>query len=116
MWLGCDPHICRCSDEKNIEEHDVTVLGADVLTNQNIEEYDETVLGSDVLKYENIDEEELNVVTITVSDTVMNVQKLANPPRNIEDLVQLPSMTRRRFLKELRLGKIEQVCLITCDE
>ena len=60
-------------------------------------------------------DEELTVMTVIDNETCLQHVLVKKPP-DIQRLLSLPEMTWKNFLSELKLGDIEQVCMITSLE
>ena len=59
---------------------------------------------------------ELCSVILNTGSQVAKVElELENPPKHVGGLLALPGMSLKKFMKELRAGKISQLCMITID-
>lgn len=58
----------------------------------------------------------VRVYSITETGVALQSLELQCPPKNAQELIELPVMSRQRMVKDLKSGEIEQLCVITCKE
>ena len=59
----------------------------------------------------------LNVLVNDGSSIGSHTLDLIAPPKLTSEITQLPSLNQKRFLRDLRSGKVKQICvLVTEDE
>jgi hypothetical protein len=56
-----------------------------------------------------------SVLVNTGSQVGITELELENPPKDVEGLTALPGLSLKKFMKELRAGKITQFCMLTID-
>jgi hypothetical protein len=64
---------------------------------------------------EELDIEVLNVIEHSDTEYHRRQLRVANPPKAAAVLTKLPSMSCKRFLKDLKRGEIERVCVLTAE-
>jgi hypothetical protein len=57
----------------------------------------------------------LNIIEDSDTEYHRRQLRVANPPKAAAALTKLPSMSWKRFLKDLKRGEIEQVCVLTAE-
>jgi len=60
--------------------------------------------------------ETVQVYSITETGVITQSRELQCPPRDAQELVELPVMSWQRMVKDLKSGEIEQLCVITCKD
>ncbi len=60
--------------------------------------------------------ETLNVLVNDGTKVGASTLELASPPSDIQQITALPTLEPKRFLRELRKGKIAQICLLVANE
>ena len=58
----------------------------------------------------------VQVYSITETGVATQSRELHCPPRNAQELIELPVMSWQCMKKDLNSGEIEQLCVITCQE
>ena len=104
----------QTSHEENLNENspDVTSSGADqIKVTPNATALNENP--SDVTTSDAVYPSTLYSVLVNDGIQVGKCQlALENPPSKLENLLALPTMSHKRLMKEIRSGKIEQLCVI----
>ena len=60
--------------------------------------------------------ETINVLVNNGEEVGASTLHVASPPKTFEEVTALPTLSEKRFLRDLRKGKIEQVCLLVSED
>ena len=59
--------------------------------------------------------ETLNVLVNDRSSIETSQLDLISPPKTTSEIIQLPTLEQKRFLRDLRSGKVKQLCVLVAD-
>ena len=60
--------------------------------------------------------ETLNVLINDGSSVGAYTLDLVAPPKSTSEIIQLPTLEPKRFLRDLRSGKVKQICVLVAED